>query len=60
MGLVDDTKATAKNIEGKVQETAGNITGDKKDQLAGKAKQVQASGENAVADLKDAVHDATN
>jgi len=60
MGLVNDIKATAKNIEGKAQETVGNITGDKADQLAGKAKQAQASGEHAVEDLKDAVHDATN
>ena len=60
MGLVDDMKATAKNIEGKAQEATGNITGDKKDQLAGKAKQAQASGEHAVEDLKDTVHDATN
>ncbi len=43
MGFVDDLKATAKNIEGKAQETAGNITGDKADQLADKAKQAQAS-----------------
>ena len=43
MGFGKDMKATAKNIEGKAQETIGNITGDKKDQLAGKAKQVQAS-----------------
>lgn len=60
MGLGKDIKATAKNIEGKVQETSGNITGDKKDQLAGKAKQAQASGEHAVEDLKDSVRDATN
>ena len=39
MGTGKDMKATAKNIEGKVQETTGNITGDKKDQLAGKVKQ---------------------
>ena len=60
MGLGKDMKATAKNIEGNAQETIGNITGDKKDQLAGKAKQAQASGEHAVEDLKDALHDATN
>jgi uncharacterized protein YjbJ (UPF0337 family) len=60
MGLGKDIKATAKNIEGKVQETTGNITGDKKDQLAGKAKQAQASGEHAVEDLKDAVRDSAN
>ena len=53
-------KATAKNMEGKAQETIGNITGDKKDQLAGKAKQAQASGEHAMEDLRDAVRDATN
>ena len=60
MGLGKDINATAKNIEGKVQETSGNITGDRSDQLAGKAKQAQASGQHAVEDLKDAVHDATN
>ena len=60
MGLVNDMKATAKNLEGKAQEITGNITGDKTDQLAGKAKQAQASGEHAVEGLKDAVHDATN
>ena len=60
MGLGNDMKARAKNIEGKAQETIGNITGDKKDQLAGKAKQAQASGEHAVEDLKDALHDTTN
>jgi uncharacterized protein YjbJ (UPF0337 family) len=60
MGFEQDMKATAKNIEGKAQETIGNITGDKKDQLEGKAKQAQASGDHAVADLKDAVRNATD
>ena len=52
MGTGKDMKATAKNIEGKVQETTGNITGDKKDQLAGKVKQAQASGEHAVEKIR--------
>jgi uncharacterized protein YjbJ (UPF0337 family) len=60
MGFGKDMKATAKNIEGKAQEIIGNITGDKKDQLAGKAKQAQASGEHAVEDLKDSLRDAAN
>ncbi|PZV23833.1 MAG: CsbD family protein [Cyanobium sp.] len=60
MGMGKDMKATAKNIEGKVQEATGNITGNKKDQVAGKVKQAQASGEHAVEDLKDSVRDATN
>ena len=44
----------------KAQETIGNITGDKKDQLEGKAKQAQASGNHAVENLKDAVRNATD
>ena len=60
MGLINDMKAAAKTIEAKAQEITGNVTGNKADQLAGKAKQAQASGEHAVEDLKDAVHDATN
>ncbi|WLT38979.1 CsbD family protein [Synechocystis sp. B12] len=55
MGLKDKAKATAKNIEGKVQEGFGNLTGDTKNQAAGKAKQVEASVEHSVEDAKDAV-----
>ena len=48
------------DLADKAQETIGNITGDKKDQLEGKAKQAQASGDHAVEDLKDAVRSATD
>ncbi|MFN6220633.1 MAG: CsbD family protein, partial [Aphanizomenon sp.] len=34
--------ATNKNIEGKVQEAVGNVTGNKKDQFMGKAKQAES------------------
>lgn len=46
--------ATNKNIEGKVQETVGNVTGNKKDQFMGKAKQAESKIRNAVEDIKDA------
>ena len=36
MSLKEKAKATAKNIEGKLQEAAGNITGDPQDQAEGK------------------------
>lgn len=58
MSTEDRAKATAKNIEGKVQEAMGNITGNQADQAKGKAKQAEASAQHAVEDGKDAVKDA--
>ena len=55
MSFQDKAKATAKNIEGKIQEGIGNVTGDKKDQVEGKAKQVEASVKHSVEDAKDTV-----
>ena len=60
MGLKDKAKATAKNIEGKVQEGFGNLTGDTKDQVEGKAKQVQANVEHAVEDAKKKIKKAVD
>ncbi|WRH67203.1 MAG: CsbD family protein [Planktothrix sp. GU0601_MAG3] len=55
MSLKDKAKATAKNIEGKVQEAVGNVTGDPKDQLEGKEKQVEAKVLHTTEDVKDEV-----
>ncbi len=46
-------EATTKNIEGKVQEAVGKVTGNKKDQFMGKAKQAESKVRNAVEDIKD-------
>lgn len=46
-------KAGARDFEGKTQESIGNVTGNKGDQLAGKAKQIEAKVRNAVEDVKD-------
>ncbi len=46
-------KAVTKDIEGKTQESIGKVTGNKGDRLAGKAKQAEAKGRNAVEDVKD-------
>ena len=46
-------KATAKNIEGKVQEAVGDLTGDPKTQAEGKDKQAEAKIRHAVEDVKD-------
>lgn len=53
MSLQDKAKAIAKNLEGKVQETVGNITDNPKHQAEGKAKQIQAQAMNAAENLKD-------
>lgn len=55
MSLEDRAKATAKNIEGKVQEAVGNLTGDPKDQAEGKEKQAEAQVRHTVENVKDEV-----
>jgi uncharacterized protein YjbJ (UPF0337 family) len=47
-------EATGKNIQGKVQEALGDLTGDQKQKLEGKQKQAEASAEHAREDVKDA------
>ncbi|MEO1132860.1 MAG: CsbD family protein [Cyanobacteria bacterium J06639_1] len=53
MSIEDRLQATAKNIEGKVQETVGEITGNPEDKEEGKAKQAEAQVEHATENLKD-------
>ncbi|MBD2570234.1 CsbD family protein [Anabaena lutea] len=55
MSLEKRVEATAKNIEGKVQEALGNITGDPQAQAEGQAKQVEASSIHVVENVKDQV-----
>ncbi|MGB8687567.1 MAG: CsbD family protein [Microcoleus sp.] len=55
MSTEDRAKAIGKNVEGKVQEIVGNITGSKKDQVEGQAKQAEAATRHAAEDVKDAV-----
>jgi uncharacterized protein YjbJ (UPF0337 family) len=58
--LTGRTKAVAKNLEGKVQETKGNITGDRQDQAMGKGKQVESQARNVVEDIKEGVQGIFN
>ncbi len=60
MSTENRAEATGKNIEGKVQEAVGNITGDAKDQAAGQAKQAQAAAGHAVEDAKDKAKDVVD
>lgn len=53
MSIEERAKATAKNVEGKLQEAAGEVTGDPKDKAQGKAKQVESQAIHAKEDIKD-------
>lgn len=56
MAATEKVSATAKNIEGHLQEAFGNLTGDPKMQAEGKLKQVEASVRHTVQDIKDNLH----
>ncbi len=45
-------EAITKDIEGKAQEAIGNVTGNKKDQFMGKAKQAESKVRHKIEDMK--------
>ncbi|MCG5060984.1 MAG: CsbD family protein [Limnoraphis sp. WC205] len=53
MSLEDKMKAAAKNIEGKIQEAVGEVTGDPKQKVEGQRKQAEAEIQHTVENLKD-------
>ncbi|TVQ11271.1 MAG: CsbD family protein [Leptolyngbya sp. DLM2.Bin27] len=58
MSIEDRAKATAKDVEGKVQEGAGKVTGSREGQAKGKAKQAESDVRHGVEDAKDNVKQA--
>ncbi len=52
--MTNKAKATAKDVEGKLESAYGELTDDIGHQLKGKAKQVEASAINAAEDIKEA------
>ena len=60
MAIEDRAEATAKNLEGKVKETVGDLTGDKATEAEGKAQQVEASADHAKEDIKDNIKKAVD
>lgn len=57
MSIEERAEATKKNVEGKVQEAVGEVTGDPQDKAEGKAKQQEAAAMHAKEDLKDKAKD---
>lgn len=58
MSTEDRIDATKKNIEGKVQEAIGEVTGNPKDRVEGKEKQSEAELQHSVENAKDEVKKA--
>jgi len=46
-------EATAKNLEGKVQQAIGDLTGNIEDKVAGRAKQADAASKHMEENLKE-------
>ena len=53
MAMSNKADAKAKEVEGKLESAAGELTGDLGHRIKGKAKQVQASAMNAGENLKE-------
>jgi uncharacterized protein YjbJ (UPF0337 family) len=53
MSIENRAKAAAKNVEGKLEEAVGDMTGNHEAQAKGRAKQVEANLRNATEDVKD-------
>lgn len=53
MSAENRIKATAKNIEGKVQEALGELTGNPEDKAEGKVKQAEAQVIHTTENIKD-------
>lgn len=52
-GLPNRLEATGKNIEGKLQEFVGDVTGNPRDKVEGKTKQAEAHVRHTVENIKD-------
>jgi len=57
MSTENRAKAAAQNVEGKIQEVAGAVTGDSQDEAMGKAKQAVAKVRSGIEDIKDNIAD---
>lgn len=54
----DEIKGKAREIEGRVQDALGDLTGDPRHDEEGKAKQAEGKLEQGVGKVKDALHRA--
>ncbi|MEA5571759.1 CsbD family protein [Calothrix sp. UHCC 0171] len=58
MSTENRVKAVAKNIEGKIQEVVGEVTGNPNDKAEGQAKQAESQMRHTVENIKDEIKKA--
>jgi len=51
----EHTKGTISKVTGEVEEGLGKLTGNKEQELHGKAKQVQGAGQEVLGDIQDVI-----
>lgn len=54
----DEIKGKAKEMEGRIQDAFGDLSGDPRHDQEGKAKQAEGKFEQGVGKVKDALHKA--
>ena len=52
-GLENRAKGTAKEVQGKVRNAVGGLTGDSSEQLKGKAKELEGKGQRKIGEAED-------
>ncbi|NES94415.1 MAG: CsbD family protein [Desertifilum sp. SIO1I2] len=57
MSIENRAEATAKNIEGKLQEAVGEVTGNRRDKAEGQIKQAEAQALHTKENIKDSIKD---
>jgi len=55
----DIIEGKIKQVEGKAQDAAADLTGNTSDDIAGKAKQVEGKAQEMLGEAKEHIHDAT-
>jgi uncharacterized protein YjbJ (UPF0337 family) len=54
-GLENQVKGTAKEVEGKVRNAAGGITGDTSEQLKGKGKELEGKAQRNIGETESKI-----
>lgn len=60
MSLEKQATATAKNLEGQIQEAVGELNGDQREKLEGKVKQAEVAARQAAEDARDSLKDVVD
>ncbi|MEN9201623.1 MAG: CsbD family protein [Thermostichus sp. DG_1_6_bins_120] len=60
MNLEEQAGATAQNLEGKIQEAVGELAGDQREKLEGKAKPAEVVARQVVEDTREAIKDVVD